>query len=195
MNDVFDPYQVLGVSPDATDEEIRRAYVAQVLRCHPDRTGGDDFRTFLEVRKAYELLRDPETRRAYDARRRGGASVSLRAPGVSVGVRVAGRCSTRAGPFLRDRLSMQLVLTPAEAVVGGWFLVAVPLRQQCPVCSGWLTRWPRCYRCRGWGEVQCDHFVEIGIDPGIRDGTRALLSLAHVGAPGVWLDVTVKIER
>jgi len=63
----IDPYEVLGVSPLATQEEIRRAYRALVRRYHPD-SGTDEASAtrFLEVHRAYELLRDPVRRRAYD---------------------------------------------------------------------------------------------------------------------------------
>ncbi len=62
-----DPYEVLGVSPLATQEEIRRAYRALVRRYHPD-SGTDEASTtrFLEIHQAYELLSDPARRRAYD---------------------------------------------------------------------------------------------------------------------------------
>ncbi|HEY76387.1 MAG TPA: DnaJ domain-containing protein [Thermoflexia bacterium] len=62
-----DPYEILGVSPLATQEEIRRAYRALVRRYHPD-SGTDEASAtrFLEVHQAYELLTDPARRRAYD---------------------------------------------------------------------------------------------------------------------------------
>lgn len=62
-----DPYEVLGISPLATQEEIRRAYRALVRRYHPD-SGTDEASAtrFLEVHRAYELLSDPARRQAYD---------------------------------------------------------------------------------------------------------------------------------
>ncbi|HHS97858.1 MAG TPA: VWA domain-containing protein [Chloroflexi bacterium] len=75
-----DPYEVLGVSPLATQEEIRRAYRALVRRYHPDSGTEEASATrFLEIHQAYELLSDPARRRAYDRlhrerRRRKGTS-------------------------------------------------------------------------------------------------------------------------
>ncbi|MGL5096728.1 MAG: J domain-containing protein [Planctomycetia bacterium] len=50
----MNPHQVLGVAPDATLDEIRRAYREQVRRHHPDR--GGDPASFIAVTKAYEEL-------------------------------------------------------------------------------------------------------------------------------------------
>ncbi len=56
-------YDVLGVPADASLGEIRRQYLARV-REFPPETHGDEFQ---EVREAYEVLSDPERRKAYDA--------------------------------------------------------------------------------------------------------------------------------
>ena len=53
-----DPRQVLGIGPEAGDEEIRAAYLRKVKECPPDRAP----REFERVRDAYELLRDPRRR-------------------------------------------------------------------------------------------------------------------------------------
>ena len=53
-----DPRQVLGVSPEASDDEIRAAYIRKVKEYPPDRAPGE----FEKVRDAYETLRDPRRR-------------------------------------------------------------------------------------------------------------------------------------
>jgi curved DNA-binding protein CbpA len=53
-----DPYQVLEISPEAGDEEIRAAYLRKVKEFPPDRAP----REFEKVRDAYDLLRDPRRR-------------------------------------------------------------------------------------------------------------------------------------
>jgi len=60
-----DPYSVLGVARDASDAEIHRAYRVAVRRTHPD--AGGSSAAFEAVQKAYETLRDPGRRRAWDA--------------------------------------------------------------------------------------------------------------------------------
>jgi len=59
-----DYYDVLGVSPDAGAAEIKRAYRQLARRYHPDISGEDRASTFLEVSRAYQVLRDPERRRS-----------------------------------------------------------------------------------------------------------------------------------
>ncbi len=53
-----DPYQLLGIPPEAGDEEIRAAYLRKVKEYPPDRAP----REFEKVRDAYDLLRDPRRR-------------------------------------------------------------------------------------------------------------------------------------
>lgn len=57
-------YAVLGVGPDATQDEIKRAYRRKARELHPD-TGGDE-EAFKQVTRAYQILSDPERRARYD---------------------------------------------------------------------------------------------------------------------------------
>lgn len=62
-----DPYDVLGVSRSASDDEIRKAYRALARTHHPDvSTEPDAEKRFAEVQEAYEVLSDAEKRAAYD---------------------------------------------------------------------------------------------------------------------------------
>eukprot|EP00747_Dinoflagellata_sp_TGD_P110526 gnl/TRDRNA2_/TRDRNA2_170983_c1_seq2.p1 gnl/TRDRNA2_/TRDRNA2_170983_c1~~gnl/TRDRNA2_/TRDRNA2_170983_c1_seq2.p1 ORF type:complete len:809 (+),score=170.28 gnl/TRDRNA2_/TRDRNA2_170983_c1_seq2:692-3118(+) len=60
-----DHYAVLGVSADATDKQLKKAYRLMSLKFHPDKEGGST-RAFQRVATAYETLSDPERRRRYD---------------------------------------------------------------------------------------------------------------------------------
>ena len=62
-------YHLLGVSPHATQDEIRRAYHRQARRHHPDANPGAEpapRTTMAEINAAWEVLGNPERRRAYD---------------------------------------------------------------------------------------------------------------------------------
>ena len=62
---LYTHYEILGVSNHASAEQIRSAYRALVQRVHPD--GGGTAGVFDFVQQAYEVLSDPDKRRAYDA--------------------------------------------------------------------------------------------------------------------------------
>lgn len=62
------PYEVLGVARDASDADIKKAYHKLVLKYHPDKNPGDTSaeEKFKEVNNAFDILKDPQKRAAYD---------------------------------------------------------------------------------------------------------------------------------
>lgn len=62
------PYEVLGVSKNASDEDIKKAYHKLVMKYHPDKNPGDKNaeEKFKEVNNAFDVLKDPQKRAAYD---------------------------------------------------------------------------------------------------------------------------------
>jgi curved DNA-binding protein len=59
------PYTVLGIDKNASDEDIKKAYRNLALKWHPDKEGGNEER-FKEIAEAYEILSDRNKRRNYD---------------------------------------------------------------------------------------------------------------------------------
>ncbi len=62
------PYEVLGVARDASDTDIKKAYHKLVMKYHPDKNPGDKAaeEKFKEVNNAFDILKDPQKRAAYD---------------------------------------------------------------------------------------------------------------------------------
>ncbi|MCM2465779.1 J domain-containing protein [Methanoculleus oceani] len=67
-------YDILGVAPDATPEEIRTAYRTLAKQCHPDiNPDPDASERFIAIQQAYETLIDPDRWARYDLALRTGA--------------------------------------------------------------------------------------------------------------------------
>lgn len=69
MKNYFD---ILGVSPEASDDEIKKAYRSLAMKHHPDR-GGDQAK-FQDIQEAYDTLSNPQKRAEWDMQRRGGGN-------------------------------------------------------------------------------------------------------------------------
>ena len=66
-----DYYRIIGLQPAATLTEIKGAYRKKASALHPDRNpSGQAHLAFQELQEAYEVLSEPERRRAYDDNRR-----------------------------------------------------------------------------------------------------------------------------
>jgi molecular chaperone DnaJ len=201
-----DYYDVLGVSADAGADEIKRAYRQLARRYHPDISGDDRAAPFLELARAYEVLRDPERRRKYDAGLLGARSVRTDAadawfadeiaidfPSVSsVLDRMRDAFFTAELPVTR---SAQLLLTPREAFDGITVPLDVPLRRTCTRCGGRGEVWADwCVTCAGLGEVSVSQALRVQVPAGVRDGTRFRFSVTPPGAPPTVIELRIHIR-
>lgn len=171
-----DYYETLGVSRDASKEDIKRAYRRLARKYHPDvnkEAGAED--RFKEISRAYEVLSEPETRGRYD--RFGEAGVSSgAASGFEYGDMggfadifetifsgfggMGGGTTTRrrSGPVRGDDLRLDLKLEFREAVFGGEKEIRIPHLESCQVCHGTGAK-PgsgsrTCSTCNGSGQVR-----------------------------------------
>ncbi|MBR6010606.1 MAG: molecular chaperone DnaJ [Alphaproteobacteria bacterium] len=83
------PYEVLGVARDASDTDIKKAYHKLVMKYHPDKNPGDKSaeEKFKEVNNAFDILKDPQKRAAYD---RFGDAAFAGGNGASAGAGMGG---------------------------------------------------------------------------------------------------------
>ncbi len=165
-----DYYEILGVAHDATPEQIKKAYRKLAREHHPDVAGDDPAAEdrFKDVSRAYEVLGNPEKRRAYDL----GADPSSPGGGMGGGFGfqdifetffgAATGASAQRGPIPRSRRGqdalVRLDLDLTEVTFGVHREVAVDTAVLCPTCQGSCCRpgtSPRtCEVCHGRGTVQ-----------------------------------------
>src|SRR5436190_20752042 len=76
-----DYYEVLGVTKNASEEDIKKAYRKLAMKHHPDRNQGSASKiseeSFKEAKEAYEMLSDPKKRAAYDQYGHAGVDPNL----------------------------------------------------------------------------------------------------------------------
>jgi molecular chaperone DnaJ len=159
-----DYYEVLGVSRDATPEDIKKAYRRLARQLHPDVNPGEEER-FKEVTQAYEVLSDPRKRELHDL---GGDPFST-GGGFGSGFGFSdimdaffGGGGGGRGPRPRHRRGQDALIRVdidlAEATFGVARELQVDTAVTCPTCSGGGARpgtSPRvCDVCQGRGEVQ-----------------------------------------
>ncbi|WP_022853786.1 molecular chaperone DnaJ [Thermodesulfatator atlanticus] len=175
-----DLYEILGVSPDASQEEIKKAYRRLARKYHPDLHPGDKEaeEKFKEIQEAYEILSNPEKRAEYDKLRQAASAYSFTTPGgeraydFSIFMDETGPFGGFADIFAdlfgfeRDWESrpepgadvLYRVEIPFEkAALGGEVEIDVPLEKPCPTCHGQgfdLTSATSCPHCGGLGKKE-----------------------------------------
>jgi molecular chaperone DnaJ len=195
-----DYYDVLGVAPGAGADEIKRAYRQLARRYHPDISGDDRGAAFLEVSRAYEVLRDPDRRRSYDANLVTGARADWLGDEVAIDFPSVSSVLDRMrdsffGGAREASLSAEIVVTPQEAFWGTFVALHVPLRRTCPRCGGRGEVWSEwCAACGGGGEVSKTHEMRLRVPAGVREGARFRFSVAPRGAPLTFVDVRISIR-
>jgi molecular chaperone DnaJ len=195
-----DYYDVLGVSPDAGAAEIKRAYRQLARRYHPDISGEDRGGAFLEVSRAYQVLRDPDRRRSYDARLLAKGRTEWLDDEVAIDFpSVSSLLDRMRDSFFGDAhesfLSAEIVVTPKEAFWGVLVPLHVPLRRTCARCGGRGEVWAEwCASCRGAGEVRDTHEMRLRVPAGVHEGATFRFTIAPPGAPQTSVEVRITIR-
>lgn len=164
-----DYYEILGVPRDATPEQIKKAYRRLARELHPDVAGNDPAseERFKDVSRAYDVLGNPDKRRAYDL---GGDPTGAGGMGGGFGFQdifetffgAATGATAQRGPIPRARRGqdalVRLDIDLSEATFGSHREVQVDTAVVCPTCQGSCCRpgtSPRtCEVCGGRGSVQ-----------------------------------------
>ncbi|MGA8088305.1 MAG: molecular chaperone DnaJ [Terracidiphilus sp.] len=171
-----DYYEVLGVSREASDQELKSAYRKLALKFHPDRNPGNHAaeEKFKEASEAYQVLSDVDKRAAYD--RYGHAGVSGGGPGGFGGFSGAvdlgdifgdlfgemfnmNAGQQRGGRQLRgDDLRFDLAIEFEEAIFGTEKEIKIRRLEACEICKGTGSASGRgpsvCPQCHGRGQIR-----------------------------------------
>ena len=172
MSTKRDYYEILGVSRNAADDELKSSYRKLALKFHPDRNPGNKEAEdrFKEAAEAYEVLRDPEKRGLYDQYGHAG----LEGTGFSgfggfedifssfsdifedfFGFSTRGRSRTRVQRGADLRYDLQLSFM--DAAFGTETEIALEKMETCPDCNGDRcepgTGPETCRQCGGTGQI------------------------------------------
>jgi len=176
-----DYYEVLGVSKNASDDEIKKAYRKAAVKFHPDKEGGDEAK-FKEINEAYEVLKDGDKRQRYDqfghagVGGNGGGGASGNPFGGGFGGQNVhfdfgeggfgdifsqffggGASTANQGPKRGKDVEVTLQLTFEEAIFGVEEKVEIEMNDKCSHCHGSTVEpgyeLKTCPICKGAGQV------------------------------------------
>jgi molecular chaperone DnaJ len=163
-----DPYEVLGIRRDASEQEVKKAFRRLARELHPDVNAHDPQAEdkFKEAAEAYEILSDADRRATYDrygheGLRSGGFSPNFDAFG-SIGdlfdAFFGGQFGARSGPAPGGDLAVSVEIELIEAAQGKSVEVAYEAVEICEHCHGNGaepgTPIETCNRCGGSGQLQ-----------------------------------------
>ena len=194
-----DYYEVLGVSRDASDQDLKSAYRKLAMKYHPDRNPGDHAaeEKFKQASEAYQVLTDADKRAAYD--RYGHAGISGGGPGgfggfsgtVDLGdifgdlfgemFNMGGGGHSRATRQQRgDDLRFDLTIDFEDAMFGAEKEIKIRRLEMCGTCNGRGSASGRgptvCSQCQGRGQIRYQQgFFSVARTCGACGGTGSII--------------------
>ncbi|MBM3494957.1 MAG: molecular chaperone DnaJ [Armatimonadetes bacterium] len=169
MTDKRDYYEVLGLSRNATQDDVKQAFRTLARRYHPDVNKEKDAEAkFKEINEAYDVLSDDQKRQAYDRFGHDGLNgAGMGASGMGFGFNdifesffgTASRGSSTASSATRgDDLRQDMEITLEEAALGVTKGLRYTHLETCDLCEGSGaqpgTQADACSACRGTGYVR-----------------------------------------
>jgi len=167
-----DYYEVLGLSRQASDEEIKKSFKKLAMKYHPDRNPDNPKAedSFKEAKEAYEVLSDSNKRSAYDQFGHAGVDQSVGGGGAQgfgdfgdafgdiFGDIFGGKQSQRSNVYRGADLRYNMEISLENAAKGTETKIRVPVLSTCKSCSGTGakkgTEPTICQRCKGHGQVR-----------------------------------------
>lgn len=154
-------YDILGVSKDASDGEIRSAWRKKAAKYHPDRAGPEGKPMFEKIQEAYEVLSDKEKREIYDKYGKKGLKEGVGMDegfgdifSAFFGGGFGGR-KRRTGPRKTESVKHPLPVSLEELYLGTTRKIRVTRTRICGGCQGTGSSKPNaaktCYNCDGSG--------------------------------------------
>jgi len=200
-----DYYKVLGVSKNASADDIKKAFRKLARKYHPDVNPGDKRSEgkFKEINEAYEVLSDADKRRKYDtlgpnwqdqfgfspgtgrsySSYRGSPLNNDSATGFSDFFEALFGRTTAANRRAGEDIEQHVEVTLQEAYTGGMRTFNIQSTEPCPICRGTrVVAGKSCTNCSGLGMLARSKRIKVKILAGVDNGSK--IRVAGEGQPG-----------
>ncbi len=148
-----DYYKVLGVTPNATDEEIKKAFRKLALLHHPDKNNGDDTK-FKEINDAYQILSDPQKRNQHDNPRSGFSDFDIN-DFFKNHFGMGGQHNRQNFPTPGQDVNIKVPVSIYDILSGATKNIKFTLADPCQKCAGTgASERTTCNVCNGMGSTE-----------------------------------------